>query len=111
MIPQAVFSSSDLYGLMDGYAIPNAPSFGTLKDAMSATPKDIELAREKYNYRSVLFNRIRDTFGEKALDDAMLILGWPDRDWHKLDRWGTRINNYAAAEDGPGWCVALRGRV
>lgn len=96
---------------MDDYAIPDAPSFGTFRDALEASDDQIEQAREKYNYRSVLFNRIRDTFGETTLDDAMLLVGWPDRDWHKLDRWGTRINNYASAEGGPKWCIDLRGRV
>ena len=104
------FSHDDLLAVMDGYEPPPGPSFDTYESVRNATADEIEAATTRYHFRSILFDRIEGTWGEEALEHATLILGWPDNLWHTLDKWGTRLNGYATADDAPQWLVELRGR-
>jgi hypothetical protein len=104
------FSHDDLLAVMDGYEPPPGPTFNSFASVCNATADEIEAATNRYHFRSILFNRISDTWGEDALFQTTLLLGWPSDIWHTLDKWGTRLNGYATADDAPQWLVELRGR-
>lgn len=103
------FSSDDLLNLMDGHEPPTAPVVHDEKILLSLTDDEIAAVTRRYHYRSVLFDRVLEVYGEDELNVATLLQGWPG-DWSVLDKWGSRLNSFACHDTAPKWLKTLRGR-